>query len=188
MDIAADSASDNLISGRLTLRRDERLTESVRHDGETIHFELKSEYRLPFLFTAGREAHVWEAGLNNSVPLSLFVQTNGTVDLDLTGLQPTSVDISTGDERCRITLSQLATTLFLSGDRIEVLVPPNVGLRISGSASMELAVPSDYVRMASEILSPNYETASIRTELVLRPGAEWIEIRGLGADPSSQAI
>jgi len=177
MDIGASSTSNNLITGELTLRRDERLTESVRRDGDTLHFQLESEYRLPFLLIPGREEQSWEAALNDSVPVALRVQTNGTVDLDLRELQTTSVDISTGEERCRITLSQLATTLFLSGDHIEVLVPPNVGIRVSGSASRELAVPSNYIRTAGEILSPDYETAPVRTEVILRPGAEWIEIK-----------
>ena len=179
MDISANTATDELIGGNLTLRRDERLTESVRRDGDTLHFQLESEYRLPFLLTADRATHEWEVSLNDSVPLTLSVRTDGTVDLDLTHIQVTSVDVSTGDDRCRITLSQRATTLFLSGDRIEVLVPANVGVRVTGAASMELVVPSDYVRTANEILSPNYETATIRTELVLRPGAEWIEIKQL---------
>ncbi len=183
MDIAANSSSNNLISGQLTLRRDERLTESVRRDGDTAHFQLESEYWLPFLPIAGRESHVWQAGLTDSIPLALSVQTQGPVDLDLTGLQLTSVDVSTGDERCQITLSQLSTTLYLSGGQIEILVPQNVGLRVSGSASIELALPSTYIRSASEIVSPNYETAAIRTEVVLRPGAEWVEIKTLDADP-----
>ena len=187
MDISADSFSDDLISGRLTLRRDERLRESVRRDGDTIYFQLKSEYWLPFLPMAGQELHVWQAGLTDSIPLALSVETNGPVDLDLTDLRLTSVDVSTGDEVCQITLSELSTTLYLSGGRFEILVPQNVGVRISGSTLIELTLPPTYVRMEPEIVSPNYETASIQTELVLRPGAEWVEIKTMDADSAPRA-
>ena len=178
IELYAAPASDALISGHLTLRRDEKLTESVRIDNETIHYRLESESWLPFPLLAERGTHIWEAELNDSIPLTLSLQTDGAVDLDLTNLEASSVDISTGDERCRITLSQASSaTLFLSGNRIEVLVPRDVAVRVSGSASMELTVPSDYVRTESGTHSPNYETASIRAELVLRSGVEWIEIK-----------
>jgi len=178
MEVTAGSSSSTLISGQLTLRRDEKLTESVRLDNETIHYQLESEYWLPFLPSAKRGILLWEAGLNESIPLTLSLQTGGAVDLDLTNLEVPSVDISAGDERCQITLSQASSaTLFLSGDRIEVLVPGDVAVRVTGSASMELSAPSEYVRTESGIHSPNYETASIRAELVLRSGVEWIEIK-----------
>jgi cell wall-active antibiotic response 4TMS protein YvqF len=180
MELYAAPASDTLISGHLTLRRDEKLTESVRISNETIRYQLESEYWLPFPLLAERGILLWEAGLNDSIPLTLSFQTGGAVDLDLTNLEVSSVDISTGEERCQITLSQASSaTLFLSGDRIEVLVPGDVAVRVTGSASMELSVPSDYVRTKSAIHSPNYETASIRAELVLRSGVEWIEIKSI---------
>jgi hypothetical protein len=76
-------SSGHLISGSLTLRCDERLTQSVRRDGATAHFRLESDYRLPFLLSASRTTHLWEADLSESIPLSLSVETNGSVDLDL---------------------------------------------------------------------------------------------------------
>lgn len=179
MELYAAPSSDALISGHLTLRRDEKLAESVRTNNETIRYQLESEYWLPFPLLAERGILLWEAGLNDSIPLTLSLQTGGgAVDLDLTDLEVSSVDISTGEERCQITLSQASSaTLFLSGDHIEVLVPRDVAVRVSGSASMELTVPSNYVRTESGTHSPNYETASIRAELVLRSGVKWIEIK-----------
>lgn len=179
MGVSSGAAPGALISGQLTLRRDEKLTESVRIEDEALHFQLKSEYWLPFLLSAERETHVWAAGLSATIPLTLALQTNGAVDLDLTGLEVSSADVSTGSEHCQITLAEGNTTLFLAGDRIEVLVPHDVAVRISGSASIELAAPSDYVRTEDGIQSPNYETASVRTEVVLRSGTEWIEFKPL---------
>lgn len=179
MDIGAASTSFDLITGQLTLRRDEHLSESVRRSGNTLHFRLESEYQLPFLRLPGRGDHAWEAALSDAIPIALRVQTHGAVDLDLRGLQLTSVDMSTGEERSRITLSQQATTLILSGDHIEILVPKTIGIRVSGSGVTELTAPSDYIRTAGETRSPNFEMASIRTEILLRPGTEWIEIKEL---------
>lgn len=173
-------SSGNLISGSLSLRCDERLTQSVRRDGNTAHFRLESDYRLPFLLSASRITHLWEADLSESIPLSLSVETNGGVDLDLTNVLVTSADISTGDDPCLITLSQVSSTMFyLSGKHIEVRVLQGTGVRVRGSASMELIVPPEYVRTEDGILSPDYESALFRTELVLRPGTEWIKIKSV---------
>jgi len=174
------SDSDNLISGSLTLRRDERLTETVRKDGDETRFSLESDYRLPFLPAADRDAHIWEVDLNESIPLSLSLETDGTVNLDLTSILLESVDVSANGDPCTITLSRVSNaTLYLSGSRIEVLVPQSIGVRVSGSASIELAVPPDYVRTEDGIFSLNYESAPYRTDIMLRPGAEWIEIKAV---------
>ncbi len=191
MDIRSHSgltASEYVIAGSLTLRRDEHLTKTVQRDDGTTHFRLESEYRLPFLLSAEREARLWEADLSESIPLTLSVETNGRVNLDLTNVLLTSADISTGDDPCMITASRVSSaTLYLSGSRIEVHVPQGTGIRVSGTASMGLIVPPDYVRVENEILSPDYESASHRTDIALRPGAEWIEILPIISDPSTQA-
>jgi len=171
------SGSENLISGSLTLRRDEHLTESVRRVGDETQFRLESDYRLPFLLFAEREEHVWEVNLSESIPLSLSIATNGVVNLDLTGITVESADISTGDDPCTITLPRESNaTVYLAGSHIEVRVPESVGVRVAGSASMELTVPPDYVHTENGILSPNHESALYRSDIVLRPGSEWIEI------------
>ncbi|MFC2079502.1 LiaI-LiaF-like domain-containing protein [Candidatus Bipolaricaulota bacterium] len=180
MNVAAQSGfpqSQDLISGSLSLRRDERLTESVRRDAGSVRFRLESDYRLPFLLSADRDAHVWDVELSDSIPLSLSMATDGIVNLDLTDLLLESADISSGDDPSTITLSRTSSTkLYLSGSHIEVRVPHSIGVRVSGSASMELAVPTDYLRTEDEVLSANYESALLRTDIVLRPGSEWIEI------------
>ena len=190
MEIGAQSAlsdSDNLISGALTLRRNEHLTETVREDGGKTQFRLESDYRLLFL-SSEREGHNWEVDLNESIPLSLSLATDGVVNLDLTSILIESADVSTGDDLCTVSLSLVSdATVYLSGSRIEVLVPASIGVRITGSASMELTVPSDYVRTENATLSSNYESAPYRTDIVLRPGAEWIEIKPAAEDTSSDA-
>ena len=180
--------SENLISGTLTLRRDERLTESVHRDGDNIQFRLESDYRFPFLLPAQREPHVWNVALSESIPLSLSMATNGVVNLDLTGITLESADIHTGDAPCTITLPwESNAKVYVSGSRIEVRVPQSVGVRVGGSASMELTVPTDYVQTENGILSPNYETAAHQIDIILRPGSEWIEIRPADDGLSSAA-
>jgi len=171
------SDSENLISGSLILRRDEHLTQTVRGDGAETQFLLESDYRLPFLRSAQREDHVWDLNLSESIPLSLSIATNGIVNLDLTGIIVESADISTGDNLCTIILSRESnTTVYLSGSHVEVRVPEDIGVRVAGSTSKELTVPPDYVQTENGILSPNYESALYRSDIVLRPGSQWIEI------------
>lgn len=179
--------SENLISGTLILRRDERLTEFVRRDGEDIQFRLESGYRFPFVLPAQRESHAWNVSLTGSIPLSLTVSTNGIINLDLTGIRLESGDISGGEAPCSITLPSSSAALYLVGHRITVKVPEDVGVRVGGSASMELTVPMDYVRTEDGILSPNYDTAAHQIDIILRPGTEWIEIKPVEADLSSPA-
>ena len=180
------SDPENLISGSLALRRDEHLTESVRRDGDKIRYRLESDYRLPFLLFAERESRVWEIDLSESIPLSISIATNGIVNLDLTGITLKSADISTGDDPCTITLPRESSAIvYLAGSHVEVRVPDGVGVRVTGSASMELAVPQDYGQTEDGILSPDYESTIYRSDIVLRPGSEWIEIKPVEEDASS---
>jgi len=184
MNVAAQAdlpGSENLISGTFTLRHDERLTEFVRRDGDSIQFRLEADYRLPFLLSRKRESRVWNVDLSKSIPLSLFMETNGAVNLDLKGVILESADISTGEAPCMITLPRASNAkVYFSGSRIEVRVPQSVGVRVGSLASMELTVPTDYVQTEDGILSPDYETATHRTDIILRPGTEWIEIKPVG--------
>ena len=178
--------SENLISGTLTLRRDERLTESVRRDGDSIQFRLESDYRFPFVLPAQREPQAWNVSLTESIPLSLTVSTNGVVDLDLAGTTLESADIQTGEAPCTISLPRASNAkVYLSGSRIEVFVPQSIGVRVSGSTSTELTVPTDYVRTEDGILSPDYESAAHQIDIILRPGTEWIEIKPVEVGVSS---
>ncbi|MFC2095330.1 LiaI-LiaF-like domain-containing protein [Candidatus Bipolaricaulota bacterium] len=182
--------SENLINGSLSLRRDEHLRESIRTNEGGIQFRLESDYRLPFPLSAEREAHIWNVEVTESIPLSLSTTTKGAVDLDLTGILIETVDVSTGDDPCTITLPRATdTTVYLSGSRIAVRVPREISVRVTGSASMELTVPDDYIRTEDGILSPNYESASFHSDIVLRPGSEWIEIRRIADEvAASQSI
>ncbi len=177
MDIRGVSESTTLISGQVTVRSDERLTQSVGHVGDVLQFNLKSEIWLPVLLSRDKEAQLWEARLNPSLPLVLSVETDGAIRLDLSELQITSADVSAGDGPCYISLGQADTSLYLSGDHLTVTVPRGVAARITGSASRELSVPTDYIRMPDGIQSPNYDVASHRIQIILRLGARRVEIQ-----------
>jgi len=168
---------EDLISGSVNLWRGEHLTETVREQADEILFRLESDRRFPFFFSTRQASNVWEVDLNGSIPLSLSVTTSGIVNLDLTDSLIKAVDISAGDETCAITLpSTCDTAIYVSGERIELLVPADVGVRVSGSMSTELTVPPDYIQANGTTLSPNYDTALHQADIVLRPGCGWIDI------------
>lgn len=174
---------ENLISGKVNLRHYERLTESLSRNGDKIRFRLASDYRFPFPLSARHEANVWNVSLSEAIPISLLIETNGSVELDLTGIILESADISTGNASSTIRLPSTSAALYLSGHRIILKVPDGVGVRIQGSAAMEVAVPTDYIRNRDIVLSPNYETAAHQIDIILRPGSEWVEVLPLDATP-----
>lgn len=186
MDISTESEAASrgyLISGALNLRRDERLRQTVGRDDERARFKLESTYRLPFLTWTDRSTSMWHIQLNDSVPLALSVSTQGTLMMDLTDVLLESADISTGDHRSTITLPRTSSpTLTLSGSHINVLVPDNVGVRIAGAVSSELIVPASYVSTDDGYVSPDYNAAVYRSDIVLRTGSERVEIRSADAD------
>ncbi|MBE0636802.1 hypothetical protein IH601_12460 [Candidatus Bipolaricaulota bacterium] len=179
------SQPDTLINGSLHLRRDEKLTETVRRDGSQTYFALESHYLLPSLVWAKQDAKAWIVALNETVPVTLTMSTENAVHVDFTGIALQSADISAGSQTSTIFLPDTANAaLYLSGSHIEVLVPEGIGVRVTGLTASNLSVPPTYVQTGSSIASPNYEQATYRTDIILRPGSEWIEI-GPGIHPAS---
>lgn len=183
MDVSAKPEAadfDYLVSGYLTLRRDERLTQTVRQDEERSRFKLESTYRLPFLVWADRSTSMWQIHLNDTVPLTLSVSTQGNLTMDLTDVLLESADISTGDHLSTITLPRTSSpTLTLSGSRMDILVPDHIGVRIDGSASEDLIVPSSYILTDEGYVSPDYDAAVYRSDIILRTGSERVEIKSV---------
>lgn len=67
----------------------------------------------------------------------------------------------------------------MRGLKVVLYGDANLVVRISGLAPVELTLPADYIRGVNEGVSPNYETASVRSEIALRPGSERIEIKDI---------
>jgi hypothetical protein len=170
--------TEYLITGTLSLGRNERLVETAVDNGDVSSFRLESDYRLPFLASLDQGMRLWKAQLNDSIPLSLSVSTHGPLALDLGSLTLESVDVSAGGDPCTITLSRTSDAkVYLSGERIVVQFPSGIGIRVIGDASSALVVPPDFVRTDDGLRSPDYEGALVRTDIVLRPGARSVEIK-----------
>lgn len=179
--------SANLISGTLTLRRDQTLTESLRRIGDRIRLRLESDYRLPFQLPAEHDARIWNLGISREIPISLLIETMGGASLDLTDIILESADISIGDAPSTITLPSTSAAVYLSGRQIVVNVPDDVGITIHGWEAIELSVPTDYVRHENIIRSANHETADHQIDIFLRPGTESIEVRPIDGVSSPQS-
>lgn len=190
MDVSGKPEASNanyLVSGYLSLRRDERLRQTVGQTAGEARFKLESNYRLPFLVWTERSISLWQVQLNQSVPLALSVSTQGTLRLDLTDVQLESADITTGDHQGTITLPRTSSpTLTISGNRLDILVPENVGVRIDGAALDDLDIPSDYVLTQDGYISPDYDAAVYRSDIVLRTRSEGIEIKPVASFMTSE--
>lgn len=171
------SQPDTLISGVLSLRRGEKLTQTVRRDGSQASFTLESHHLLASFLGTTQRTTSWRIALNEAIPVSLTLTTDRAVDIDFTGIALQSADISTGSQTSTILLPSAANaSLYLSGSHIQVLVPTDVGLRISRSEQSEVTVPSSYVWTGNDARSPNYDDASFRTDIIVRPGSDWVEL------------
>jgi len=171
--IRAGSTSDpaTLIAGTITVRLDERLSQSVRLKDHAMIYVLQSgaAFWLPFGGTG--EKLLWDLALTNAIPLSLTVFTDGAVDLDLREVSVQSVDVTAEVGPATIALSTVSSAVYyVLGEDFAFRVPEGVGVWIDRANLRSADAPADYVLTESALLSPDYENALITAEIVLRPG------------------
>ena len=177
MTLDGASSQGTLIEGAVTLRRDDRLHQSIREDADTLRFELKSDPLLPFLLTASRSEHLWDLHVSSELPLDLSIEAGASIDLDLDGLQIDRADLSTEDGVTTLRLPQTGhTVIYVGGDELVLHVPEGLGVRLLGHPTERFVVPEGYIRGEAEIVSPDYESAAATTEILLRPSLRRVRI------------
>jgi len=178
--------SPNFLEGTLQYGRNSRqAVRTATYEAGALSFTLEAGNRngsfwSPFDPLGER----WELGLTPRVPIHLTVTSGaGDMQLDLTDLQVTDLELKGGAGRTSIRLPQAARwtsgSIAAGVGEIEIIVPPELGIHMRISKGLG-AVRVQNPRMASEgeyYWTDGWDTAENRADLTIQAGVGAISIR-----------
>jgi hypothetical protein len=181
-----DPGSSYLAQGRIRLMSGEDLRRDFIPDRDPAIFTLGSSGQtwFPVIGGWGDEA-TWDLGLNPEVALDMDLSLGvGKIEVDLTGLDVTAVEVSLGLGKTIVTLPDGGSlTAKISGAMGEtyVIIPQGMAARIHVSTGLGTSnLPAGYTRLGDTYLSPGYEDAENRIDMDISQAIGMITVVDLG--------
>jgi hypothetical protein len=181
--VGALSESDNLIEGTIARSSGEQVLRDFAISGDVATFKLRSESAWAFPFRERRGERVeWNLLLSRDIPLRLQIDTGaGQATLELARLQVVNLDVNTGVGQTTLTLPQQgqiqARVNGGIGETI-VIIPAGMAARIQATAGLgQVHVVGNYQRDGKVSVSPGYQSAANRVDLVVNGGIGSITIQ-----------
>jgi hypothetical protein len=182
LQVGALSESDNLVEGTVVPGGGQVLRD-FSLDSDRATFKLRSQGSWGFPFGQRRSARMeWNVMFNRDIPLRLSIDTGaGQAKLDLARLQLSALDINLGVGQTHLTLperGQLQAHINGGVGETTVIVPAGMAARIEATAGLgQLQVLGNFERAGKLWISPGYDNASNRVELVVNGGIGQVTIR-----------
>ncbi len=157
------------------------MNHAERLEGEKLVVRL--EAGPTFIPMIGPEGGSWEYRLSGEIPMSISLRSGASrLDVDLTDLRVTRFAFEGGASRLRLRLparvENVVVNIQAGAARIELEVPPGVGLRFRGQTVGTLRV--DEVRFprseAGLFQSADYAAAQYKADVTLEGGATSVRI------------
>jgi hypothetical protein len=151
--------------------------------GDAATFKLRSQaaWAFPFRERSGERVE-WNLLLSRDIPLRLQIDTGaGQATLELARLQVVNLDVNTGVGQTTLTLPQQgqiqARVNGGIGETI-VIIPAGMAARIQATAGLgQVHVVGNYQRDGKVSVSPGYQSAANRVDLVVNGGIGSITIQ-----------
>lgn len=146
-------------------------------------FKLRSQAAWVFPFREQRGERVeWKLLLNRDIPLRLHVDTGaGQATLELARLQIVRLDVNIGIGQSTLTLSQQGQVRARVNGGIGetvVIIPAGMAARIEATTGLgQVHVVGNYQRDGKVSISPGYQSAANRVDLIVNGGIGSITIR-----------
>ena len=186
---ALPAGADELVAGTIRRPDEIRLEQSFNVDGDVARYHLSTRGSvrsgpLPFFGQTGDNWR-WDLQLNRDVPMRLVLNTGvGATTLDLRQLALERLTVDTGVGETRVMLpgeGQLDVRISGGVGELTVELPEGVPARIRvetglGSSNIE----GDFERDGDVYVSPNYDDALDRIDLVLSAGVGQVNVRTYG--------
>jgi hypothetical protein len=175
--------SDNLIEGMIAKSSGEQVLQDFSMSGNSATFKLHSRAAWAFPFRERRGERIeWSLLLNRDIPLRLHIDTGaGQAMLDLARLQVADLDVNTGVGQTTLTLPQQGQVQArINGGIGEtvVIIPARMAARIEATTGLgQVNVIGNYQRNGKISISPDYEGAANRVDLIVNGGIGSITIR-----------
>jgi hypothetical protein len=181
--VGALSESDNLIEGMIAKGSGEQVLRDFAISGDSATFKLRSQAAWVFPFRERRGERVeWNLLINRDIPLRLHIDTGaGQATLDLARLQIANLDVNTGVGQTTLTLPQQGQMqVRVNGGIGEtvVIIPAGMAARIEATTGLgQVHVIGNYQRNGKISISPDFESAANRVDLIVNGGIGSITIR-----------
>ncbi|MEJ2600344.1 MAG: DUF5668 domain-containing protein [Anaerolineales bacterium] len=125
---------------------------------------------------------IWDLGLAQGVPVELNADMGaGRVQLDLTGVDLTSLKVNMGVGSSEVTLPQSGSyhaEIDQAIGEMVVWVPENVGVRINPDVALVVAhYPAGFQKQGDLVFSPNYSGATDQVDLRLNLAIGSVSVR-----------
>ncbi len=163
-------------------RGQEGVQSGVRRTGDHVDVTIRGREGTR-INVPGESSERWDVRFNPSVPLDLRVQGGAAnVDLDLGGLDVRNLMVDMGAATTRIRMPEAGQTraqIKTGMADLRVEVPEGVAARITtqgGLSSFEID-ESRFPRQGSVYVSPDFETAANRVELIIDAGMASVRVR-----------
>jgi cell wall-active antibiotic response 4TMS protein YvqF/uncharacterized protein DUF2154 len=181
--IGALSQPSELIAGDIAYQEQNGLAREFAVSGDTATFALREQDgRRSSPNIRIDEPIVWDLRLNQATPIRLAIETGvGEGTLDLSQLHITELDLRTGVGTTRLTLPRQGhVRAQLSGGIGEttITIPAGVAVRLESSAGLgNVTLPNSYQQQGNAYVSPDFDTAANRIELIVSNGIGNITIQ-----------
>lgn len=182
-EIGTMSQSANLVEGTLSLAEDETAKREYTVSGGTGYFSLSNHTQSAFHGERGAAADRGsEIRLNRSLPIALKVNAGlSSARMDLSDLQLTSLELNGGISKTEVTIpraGQFNVTINGGLSQIKVMVPHGMAARIQTERGLSsVDVKGDYRHTGNTYVSPNYDSARDRVEMIIQGGIGKITIQ-----------
>ncbi len=181
-----DPASSDLVQGTIRLMSGEDLSRDFDSDRVPPRLTLNSSGRtfFPVIGGWGDEA-TWDLGFNPKVALKMDLSLGvGKIEVDLTGLDMTAVEVNLGLGKTIVTLpdeGRLTVTISGAIGETYVVIPQGMAVRFHVSTGLGTSsLPSGYTRQGDAYISPGYESAEDRVEMNINQAIGLITLVELG--------
>jgi Domain of unknown function (DUF5668) len=175
--------SDKLIEGTIATTSDEQVLRDFSLSGDSATFKLHGQAAWMFPFRERRGERVeWSLLINRDILLRLHIDTGaGQATLDLARLQITTLAVNTGVGQTTLTLPQQGQVQArINGGVGEtvVIIPAGMAARIMAGAGLgQVSVIGNYQRDGKVSISPGYDSAANRVDLIVNGGIGSVTVR-----------
>lgn len=182
--VGALGEGDQLVAGTIAHPQRDRVTSNFSLSGDTAFYRLRGDERgnrFPVV-SRNNDQVVWDLRLSQQLPMQLKISTGvGNATLDLARLRVDDLRVDTGVGTTTLTLPRAGHVLAVVHGGVgntTIIIPANVAARIEASAGLGgTSVAGDYRMRGSAYVSPGYDTADNRVELIVTGGIGGISIQ-----------
>ncbi len=186
--VGAQSEPTGLVEGTIAYRDGDRVNQDFHVSGNTAYFGLRShnDWIGPWDDREARgDDRRWDLRLNPDVPTQLKISGGvGRATLDLSRLKLSDLEVHTGLGKTDITMpgqGRVRATVEGGISRTTILIPRGMAARVQVDRGLtSVDVMGNYQRRGDSYVSPGFDGARDRVDLIVKGGVGKITVQEYG--------